>query len=73
MAYLTQLVSFTLFKLCEHPEYLEPLLEEIKYSNILEGGGDDVPLLDSFLKETSRIQPAAIRISNPCPSLKIIR
>ncbi|MCJ1380900.1 ADP-ribosylation factor protein 3 [Xylographa soralifera] len=44
--------------LCEHPEYIQPLREEIENQpitdhNILE----NLPLLNSFLKETLRIRP----------------
>ncbi len=48
-----------LFDLCAHPEYVEPLRKEVESSQF-----DDfmrttkgLPLLDSFIKESSRLNP----------------
>ena len=49
---------YTLYDLCAHPEYIEPLRLEI--SEQLEGHDSlqHMPLLDSFLKESSRMNPS---------------
>ncbi|KAL9577511.1 MAG: hypothetical protein Q9212_006316 [Teloschistes hypoglaucus] len=45
--------------LCLHPEYLEPLREEAQSaaSGNFAQGGDEMPLLDSFLRESARLNP----------------
>lgn len=48
--------------LCNHPEFIEPLLAEItamEHSNESENY-DEMPLMDSFLKETARLNPTVI-------------
>jgi cytochrome P450 len=57
-----QLIAFSLQNLCRHPEYLELLCEEV-----LQSGGvqfnhqnNELPLLDSFLKEAARMNPVTI-------------
>ena len=52
--------------LCEHPEYLESLREEAKVAsaNAFEGANGDMPLMDSFLKETARLHPGHLRKSS---------
>jgi hypothetical protein len=54
-----QTLTFALYNLCSHPEYIQPLREEIASP---EGAqflitGDGLPLMDSFLKECSRWTP----------------
>lgn len=55
----TQTLTFVVFSLCEHPEYIEPLRAEIEGPAggqfLVEGEG--LPLMDSFLKECSRWTP----------------
>ncbi|ESZ95192.1 hypothetical protein SBOR_4423 [Sclerotinia borealis F-4128] len=54
------LLSFALMNLCKYPEYLEPLREEImrlEHEPENEAKYDSMILMDSFLKETSRLQP----------------
>ncbi|KAI4116355.1 MAG: hypothetical protein LQ345_003210 [Seirophora villosa] len=59
---MPMLISFALYNLCRHPEYLEALREE----NLRSGGvlfnhqNNELPLLDSFLKETARLNPVTI-------------
>ena len=59
-----QLVAFALYNLCKHPEYLQALREEITASCgvQLNHQNNQLPLLDSFLKETARLNPVAISI-----------
>ncbi|KAI0469703.1 putative cytochrome P450 [Xylariaceae sp. FL0804] len=40
---------FALFDLCNHPEYIDPLRKE--------SGGNAFPLMDSFIKESTRLSP----------------
>ena len=42
-----------------HPEYVEPLRKEIESSayQTWEATGNGLPLLDSFLKESARMNP----------------
>jgi len=64
---LYQLVSFALYNLRKHPECLIPLRQEI---TAMEANTDDpdnydnMPLMDSFLKETARLNPTVICESN---------
>ena len=57
-----QLISFTLYNLCKHPEYLGALREEILRSGEVRFNhqNSELPLLDSFLKETARLHPVTI-------------
>ncbi|KAI1114784.1 cytochrome P450 [Nemania sp. NC0429] len=56
---LSMVVTYALFDLCENPEYVEPLRAEVESAEF-----DDfmrttkgLPLLDSFIKESSRVSP----------------
>ncbi|ESZ91025.1 cytochrome P450 [Sclerotinia borealis F-4128] len=57
------LLSYAIYRLCLHPEYLQPLQDEARlcakkdspYTN-----SDDMPLMDSFLKEVSRVHPITV-------------
>ncbi|TVY21934.1 Cytochrome P450 monooxygenase paxQ [Lachnellula arida] len=55
------LCSFSLYTLCKHPEYLEPLRKEAKEATntAQDAINDGMPLLDSFLKEVARCNPIA--------------
>lgn len=57
-----QLITFAMFLLCKHPEYLEPLRAEILRLGEVQFNhqNDELPLLDSFLKETARLDPVTI-------------
>ncbi|KAK1254766.1 hypothetical protein MKX08_008761 [Trichoderma sp. CBMAI-0020] len=49
-----------LHHLCLHPEYIEPLRNEIEstgWAPFEQSGGKAFPLLDSFMKESARINP----------------
>jgi cytochrome P450 len=54
-----QLIAFVLYNLCRYPEYIQPLRDEIQ--TLPEGqpnnSNDEMPYLDSFLKETARLNP----------------
>ncbi|RYP09153.1 hypothetical protein DL765_008544 [Monosporascus sp. GIB2] len=55
-----QTACFALFDLCLHPEYLEPLRQEIKnttWEEFEKSGGQLFPLMDSFMKESARLTP----------------
>ncbi|CAG8952927.1 hypothetical protein HYFRA_00007642 [Hymenoscyphus fraxineus] len=56
---LSATVTYTLFDLCEHPEYIEPLRNEIESSEFdaFMRTTKGLPLLDSFMKESSRLSP----------------
>lgn len=56
-----------MYNLCKHPEYLQPLREEIERSGgvILNHQNDEMPLMDSFLKETARMNPVTICTNSP--------
>ncbi|OAQ59556.1 cytochrome P450 [Pochonia chlamydosporia 170] len=65
---LATTLTFVIYSLCEHPEYMEPLRAEIES---LAGGeflssGDGLPLLDSFLKECSRWTPVESVTARRC-------
>ena len=51
-----------MYNLCKYPQYLQPLREEVLRSGgvILNHQNDEMPLLDSFLKETARMNPVTI-------------
>ncbi|KAL8658029.1 MAG: hypothetical protein Q9226_001338 [Calogaya cf. arnoldii] len=60
---LPMLISFALYNLCKYPEYLEPLRCEIEKTANNEDDNDNydnMPLMDSFLKETARVYPTVI-------------
>ncbi|RYP56149.1 hypothetical protein DL771_012094 [Monosporascus sp. 5C6A] len=55
-----QTACFALFDLCLHPEYLEPLRQEIQnttWEEFEKSGGQLFPLMDSFMKESARLTP----------------
>ncbi|THV54437.1 hypothetical protein BGAL_0026g00080 [Botrytis galanthina] len=57
---LPMLISFVLYSLCLHPEYIQPLREEInrvgdKAFETVQN--NEMPYLDSFLKEVARSNP----------------
>lgn len=52
----------TLYDICDHPEYFEPLREEILSALTLDGGWDKTTInklhgFDSFMKESQRVNP----------------
>jgi cytochrome P450 len=57
-----QLLNFALYNLCKHPEYQDILREEIALTGGVEFNhqNNELPLLDSFLKETARLNPITI-------------
>ncbi|KAI4273321.1 MAG: hypothetical protein L6R38_006365 [Xanthoria sp. 2 TBL-2021] len=56
---LPVLLMFSIFRLCEHPEYTKPLIDEVE--TMLKLPATDhykhLPLLESFLRETARHDP----------------
>ncbi|KAI1413292.1 cytochrome P450 [Hypoxylon sp. FL1857] len=51
---------FALFDLCLHPEYIEPLRNEVEkttWETFDDSGGKLFPLMDSFMKESARVTP----------------
>ena len=61
---LPQMLSFAVYYLCKHPEYLEPLKEEAAMTATKaheETDYDQMQLMDSFLRETARLNPTMIR------------
>ena len=59
----SQLMGLALYHLCQHPEYLEPLREEartVKRNKKEAIDYDQMHLMDSFIKETSRLNPIMI-------------
>jgi hypothetical protein len=50
------MLTYVLFDLCIHPEYLKPLRQEIQ-DNWTEDGlvSADMPLLDSFIKTSTQL------------------
>ena len=54
----TQMTTFAIHALSLHPKYVEPLRKEIlrEYS-LFERNGQGLPLLDSFIKESARVNP----------------
>ncbi|PSR88504.1 cytochrome P450 [Coniella lustricola] len=56
---LSATATYALFDLCEHPEYIEPLRKEVTgpaYDEFI-ATTKGLPLLDSFIKESSRLSP----------------
>lgn len=47
---------YALDDLCDHSEHIDLLREEFKHS--AQNGGGNLPLLDSFLKESARLHPS---------------
>lgn len=60
----TDQLSQTLYDLCSHPEYIEPLRDELvtvlKESGMTKAGLFKLKLMDSFMKESQRIKPGAM-------------
>ena len=57
------MISFMLYNLCKYPQYVEPLTKEVRVlsaEELCSQRGDATPLLDSFLKETARLNPLSI-------------
>ena len=57
------MISFMLYTLCKYPQYLEPLTKEVRVlsaEELCSQHGHATPLLDSFLKETARLNPLSI-------------
>ncbi|KAI4241297.1 MAG: hypothetical protein L6R42_011304, partial [Xanthoria sp. 1 TBL-2021] len=58
-AHQLPLLMFSIFRLCEHPEYTKPLIDEVE--TMLKLPTTDhykhLPLLESFLRETARHDP----------------
>ena len=55
-----QALVFAIYNLCMHPEYIAPLRQEMERA--LQGASEeerfkDMPLLDSFLRESARLNP----------------
>ncbi|KAL2283202.1 hypothetical protein FJTKL_10088 [Diaporthe vaccinii] len=51
-------ITFAIQDLCLHPEYLEPLRQELNDGYVgFEHTGLGLPLLDSFIKESARLTP----------------
>lgn len=50
---------FSIFRLCEHPEYTKPLIDEVETMLKLPATDHykNLPLLESFLRETARHDP----------------
>ncbi|GAT19622.1 cytochrome P450 [Aspergillus luchuensis] len=51
---------YAMYDLCLHPEFIEPLREEIKHARSAtsyEDHFDRLPLMDSFLRESARLSP----------------
>ncbi|KAL8830386.1 MAG: hypothetical protein Q9191_001463 [Dirinaria sp. TL-2023a] len=59
---MPMLISFAIYSLCKHPEYIQPLRTEILRSGRVRFNhqNNELPLLDSFLKETARMNPVTI-------------
>ncbi|CAG8984288.1 hypothetical protein HYALB_00010713 [Hymenoscyphus albidus] len=54
----TKTLVWVIHDLCDHPEYVEPLREELQTSYAdFERSTKGLPLLDSFLKESARLTP----------------
>lgn len=55
-----QLITFALHNLCTHPDYVDPLRDEasqMQNQSFSSWSKEDLPLLDSFLKEVARLNP----------------
>lgn len=55
---LLETITFAIHDLCLHPEYVQPLREELHagYAEF-ERTSTGLPLLDSFVKESARLTP----------------
>ncbi|KAI9663668.1 MAG: hypothetical protein M1821_007158, partial [Bathelium mastoideum] len=57
---MPMLITFALHSLCKHPEYIKPLREEVEKmteKDVYAHDKESFPRLDSFLKETARLNP----------------
>lgn len=52
-------ITYAVYDLCLHPEYIEALRDEIESSEYIEfsNTAQGLPLLDSFIKESARLTP----------------
>ncbi|OTA90309.1 hypothetical protein M434DRAFT_390630, partial [Hypoxylon sp. CO27-5] len=58
---LSTTITFAIHDLSLHPEYVEPLRNEVStYYEAFERAGDGLPLLDSFIKESARLTPVEL-------------
>ncbi|KAL9134458.1 MAG: hypothetical protein Q9175_004360, partial [Cornicularia normoerica] len=59
---MPMLITFALYNLCVYPEYIAPLREEVSKvaDDDFNSQNEDMPLLDSFIKETARLNPPTI-------------
>ena len=67
---LSQLIAFALHYLCLHPEYIEPIraeIVEIRSRGQEPATADSAPLMDSFLRETARLQTINARRKSQRP------
>lgn len=51
-------LTYALDDLCNHPEYVEPLRTELEACDTTGDDLENLPLLDSFLKESARLHPS---------------
>ncbi|WEW54698.1 heme-binding oxidoreductase [Emydomyces testavorans] len=66
----------TLYDLCDHPEYFEPLREDVLTALTADGGWDKSTLnklhgLDSFMKESQRVNPPSFCKSTRTQCLRL--
>jgi hypothetical protein len=56
------IAQFVLYRMCKHPEYIDALRAEAKEMGDSQFGSrnEEMPYLDSFIKETSRLSPGPI-------------
>jgi hypothetical protein len=56
------IAQFVIYRLCMHPEYVDKLREEAESfdDGVFDRKNEDMPYLDSFIKETSRLSPGPI-------------
>ena len=74
-----QSLTYALYDLCDHPEYITPLRKELEAATLEDYSAwqpENMPRLDSFLKESSRLNPSdagkwisAQRLQVPFPSI----
>jgi cytochrome P450 len=66
-----QMLTQTLYRLLAHPEYIEPLRQEVEAVVAEEGwtkaGMDKMHKIDSFVRETQRIDTPMFCLSNSLP------
>lgn len=60
---LAQVAQYCMYRFCKHPEYRERLrAEAVEYQDVSFGSSNrEMPYMDSFVKETSRLSPGPIR------------